>query len=147
MTEHSTGDARKSTEFTVQEMIILELIAAGESHEVAGATVSRSSKTVQRLLRRPEGQAAVRAIQAERLDQVVAALGVATVKAAKVISEELEADRAEVRLRAAGLALRYLDNVQAVVRQRVVVDGMRSRIHELQAALDVVTSEGADSEA
>ncbi|MFN8018962.1 MAG: hypothetical protein U0P45_12685 [Acidimicrobiales bacterium] len=147
MTEHVDSDSGGREGFTTQELIILELVAAGESHEVAGAAVGRSAKTVQRLLRRPEAMALVRTIQAERLDQVVAALGLATVKAAKVICEELEADQSEVRLRAADLAMRHYDKVAASVRQRVVIDGLRMRIDELRAQLEAALGEESDDEA
>ncbi|CAN5232669.1 hypothetical protein BH20ACT3_BH20ACT3_12400 [soil metagenome] len=81
--EEPTGSGESERPFTVQEVMILELKAAGASNEAAGAAADRSAKTVQRLLRRPEAGALLRELQAERLEQVVGEMGMAVVDAAK----------------------------------------------------------------
>lgn len=126
------------TAFTVQEVIVMELKAAGMSNEAAGAAVDRSAKTVQRLLCRPEARARVRELQAERLDQVVGHLGLAVVDAAQVVRSEMRSERAEIRLRAAALALRGFADLRAAGHQAVIVESLRNKLDELTTSLEQI---------
>lgn len=133
--EHgSTGTAAGA--LSTQEVMMLELVAAGHSHAAAGAAAGRSSKTVQRLVKRQDARAFVRSAQAARLDQVVGLLGMASVDAAQVVLDELQGESAASRLRAAALVLGSFERLRSAARQDSVVDELRRGLEQLQAQLD-----------
>jgi phage terminase small subunit len=142
--EEPTGSGESERPFTVQEVMILELKAAGASNEAAGAAADRSAKTVQRLLRRPEAGALLRELQAERLEQVVGEMGMAVVDAAKVVRAEMRGDRPELRLRAAGLALRGFAELRAAAHQAVVVESLRNKVDALETSLEQIEEGGGE---
>ncbi len=126
---------------SVSEQTALQLVAAGRSHEVAGRAIGRSSKSVQRLLRRPEARTFVRSAQAERLDQVVGLLGLAPVDAAQVVLDELQASTSATRLRAAALVLGSFERLRAAAQQDTAIAQLHREIDQLQAELGGGTNE------
>lgn len=126
------GGAAKSGDLTMPEQTMLQMVAAGHSHAAAASAVGRSSKTVQRLLQRPDARAYVRSAQMERLDQVVGLLGMASVDAAQVVIDELQGPSSASRLRAASLALGTFERLRVAAQRDTAVAQLQQEIAELQ---------------
>ncbi len=85
------------------DQLILELRAAGRSHEVIASALEISSKTVQRHSRRVGFNEALSQRHGERRTEAAGRLGDALAEAVDTMRSELRAERSADRLRAASL--------------------------------------------
>ena len=127
--------------FTADELCMLELKAAGYSNDAAGAPVNRSGKTVQRLLQRPEARRYVNELMLERLEEVRGELGQGLLEAARVARAELDADAADVRLRAVGLLLRSHGDVRAAAVVKATIEDLVDKVADLKRTVAEVAGD------
>ncbi len=93
------------TELDPNDLIIIEALAAGQTHQQAAEHVGCSAKTIQRRLREPAFTHALRQRRAERLDQLATGLEASAATALEALDELLRSETETVRLSAVRLAL------------------------------------------
>ena len=93
------------TELDPNDLIIIEALAAGQTHQRAAEKAGCSAKTVQRRLREPAFTQALRERRAERLDPLATGLEASAATALEALDELLRSETETVRLAAVRLAL------------------------------------------
>ncbi len=102
---------RESRRAADDEML-LDLLAAGWTHEEAAASVGLSSKTVQRRLQDGDFRLELAHRRARRAAELAARLSSATTRAVDVIIAGFDADSDVTRLKAADMALTWFARIR-----------------------------------
>ena len=95
----------EDNELGPNDLIIIEALAAGQTHQQAAQLADCSAKTVQRRLGEPAFTQALRERRAERLDQLATGLEASATTALGALDELLHSESETVRLAAVRLAL------------------------------------------
>ena len=108
-------DTTHPEHFEPTELVLIDALGRGLSHERAGKLIGRSSKTVQRNLKNPDFAAAVEQRRAQISDDMRARLDTVANRALEVVENCMDAESEYVRLAAARLALqRHLTYINAL---------------------------------
>lgn len=123
------GSGESAARRAVQQELVLEALAAGESYGQAGARAGVTGKTVQRWMRDPGFSRQLSDRRGARLSEVTGLLLDATTDAVRVIRQECQhAEKASDRLRAAALLL------SMATRMREKLD-VEARVAEIEVFL------------
>ena len=95
----------QETELDPDDLILIEALAAGQTHQQAAEHAGCSSKTVQRRLRDPAFTHALRERHAERLDQLATGLEASATIALEALNELMQSENEQIRMSAVRLAL------------------------------------------
>ena len=92
-------------ELDPNDLILIEALAAGRTHQQAAEQAGCSAKTVQRRMGQPAFTQALRERRAERLDQLATGLEASAATALETLNELMQSDSENIRIAAVRLAL------------------------------------------
>lgn len=112
-------DTENDAELNDMEWVMVDLLAAGYTHEDAAAFIGCSAKTIQRHKRNPAVRRELAQRQAERMSALSSLLTLKTWVAVEAICSELDSEHGPTKLRAAQLILDYSRRYDAGARDLV----------------------------
>ena len=126
-------------------LLVAHLLAAGQSHAVAGLEVGRSAKWVQRTLTDTAGlREYIVELKVQRAAEASAALGELLPQAVEATKRGLTADKTTDQLRAAGLVFEQFRNfrtdsaaAERMAELRAEIDELKDQVSRTRTAEDV----------
>jgi hypothetical protein len=117
------------------DALLVELLAAGRTHQEAGAAVGRSAKYVQRRLADPTFGENLKRRQRARLEAATALLRDGLEDAVSTIRANLNAERPADQLRAASLLISSYASLNEQVEVVSTLDELAGELRELRSAI------------